>query len=392
MATTTAFGWETPDDTDLVKDGAAAIRTLGSSIDTSMSELKGGTTGQVLSKTTGTDMDFTWTTPSVGPTNVAGKNGVLNSNFAIWQRGTTVGYNANQAYNADRWVSSLGAIGTVSRQLTNDTTNLPFIQYCARVQRSSGQTSTAAHSLYQNFETVNSIPYVGKTVTYSFYARKGGDYSATASALVANVYSGTGTDQNVLTSYTGSATVATTTATLTTTWQRFTVSGTVSSSATEIALGFTFTPTGTASTNDYFEVTGVQLEIASAASAYSSNASTYQGELAACQRYFQSFGGVMEQSLASGFAYGTTGLAAFLKFNGEMRSAPTMSIGAGAASDFEVFNATASDIALTALSFQNPSVIGSRCLGTVSAGLVAGNGTELKTVNTTARIWASSEL
>jgi hypothetical protein len=60
MASTSAFGWETPDDTDLVKDGAAAIRTLGNSIDTSMSELKGGTTGQVLSKTSNTDMDFTW--------------------------------------------------------------------------------------------------------------------------------------------------------------------------------------------------------------------------------------------------------------------------------------------------------------------------------------------
>lgn len=60
MASTSAFGWETPDDTDLVKDGAAAIRTLGNSIDTSMSELKGGTTGQVLSKTSDTDMDFTW--------------------------------------------------------------------------------------------------------------------------------------------------------------------------------------------------------------------------------------------------------------------------------------------------------------------------------------------
>lgn len=60
MATTTAFGWSTPDDTSLVKDGAAAIRTLGQSIDTSMAELKGGTTGQVLSKTSNTDMDFTW--------------------------------------------------------------------------------------------------------------------------------------------------------------------------------------------------------------------------------------------------------------------------------------------------------------------------------------------
>lgn len=62
MATTTNFGWSTPDDTALVKDGAAAIRTLGSSIDTSMAGLKGGTTGQVLSKTNGTDMAFTWTT------------------------------------------------------------------------------------------------------------------------------------------------------------------------------------------------------------------------------------------------------------------------------------------------------------------------------------------
>lgn len=60
MATTTNFSWETPDDTDLVKDGAAAIRTLGSSIDTSFVDLKGGTSGQVLSKASGTDLDFTW--------------------------------------------------------------------------------------------------------------------------------------------------------------------------------------------------------------------------------------------------------------------------------------------------------------------------------------------
>lgn len=60
MANTTNFNWETPDDTDLVKDGAAAIRTLGSAIDTSLVDLKGGTTGQVLSKATNTDMDFTW--------------------------------------------------------------------------------------------------------------------------------------------------------------------------------------------------------------------------------------------------------------------------------------------------------------------------------------------
>lgn len=60
MATTTNFGWQTPDDTDLVKDGAAAMRTLGNSIDTSLMDLRGGTTGQVLAKNTNTDMDFVW--------------------------------------------------------------------------------------------------------------------------------------------------------------------------------------------------------------------------------------------------------------------------------------------------------------------------------------------
>lgn len=60
MATTTNFGWETPDDSDLVKDGAAAMRTLGNSIDASMADLRGGTSGQILSKNSNTDMDFTW--------------------------------------------------------------------------------------------------------------------------------------------------------------------------------------------------------------------------------------------------------------------------------------------------------------------------------------------
>jgi hypothetical protein len=66
MATTTNFGWATPDDTDFVKDGAAAIRTLGSSIDTSLVDLKGGTTGQILSKASATDLDYTWITNDIG--------------------------------------------------------------------------------------------------------------------------------------------------------------------------------------------------------------------------------------------------------------------------------------------------------------------------------------
>jgi hypothetical protein len=62
MATSTYFSWPEPDNTDLVKNGALAIRTAVNAIDTSMSELLGGTTGQVLSKTSNTSMDFTWVT------------------------------------------------------------------------------------------------------------------------------------------------------------------------------------------------------------------------------------------------------------------------------------------------------------------------------------------
>ena len=66
--TTTNFGWTVPADTDLVKDGAAAIRTALGGPDTSFVDLKGGTTGQLLAKATATDLDFTWTTVASGYT------------------------------------------------------------------------------------------------------------------------------------------------------------------------------------------------------------------------------------------------------------------------------------------------------------------------------------
>jgi len=67
MATTTPnFGWVVPTSTDLVKNGATAIETLGDSIDASFVDLKGGTTGQVLSKNSNTDLDYTWVAPTTG--------------------------------------------------------------------------------------------------------------------------------------------------------------------------------------------------------------------------------------------------------------------------------------------------------------------------------------
>lgn len=60
MPTTTNFGWTTPADTDLVSQGAAAMRTLGNGVDTSFVDLKGGLTGQALVKQTNTDLDYAW--------------------------------------------------------------------------------------------------------------------------------------------------------------------------------------------------------------------------------------------------------------------------------------------------------------------------------------------
>ena len=61
---TTYFGWVMPTSTDLVTDLPADFNVFGQGVDTSMQDLLGGTTGQVLSKTSGTNMDFTWVTPT----------------------------------------------------------------------------------------------------------------------------------------------------------------------------------------------------------------------------------------------------------------------------------------------------------------------------------------
>jgi len=280
MATSPNYGWSEPDNTSLVKDGALAMRTLGDAIDTSVWNVGFGQ---------------------------AGKNKIINGAMQIWQRGTSFP-NAATIYAADRWqYYSASSTRTVSRVTTSDTTNLPDIQYAARIQRPSGNTATDLIAFGQSLESVNSIPFAGKTVTFSFYARRGANYSAASNVLNVQGLWGTGTDQSVITTgYTGQTSIFTgANASLTTTWQRFSYTGTVGSTATEVGFRFNFTPVGTAGADDYYEVTGVQVEVGSKATPFqTASGGSIQGELAMCQRYYYRAGGT-----GGGFGYLGTGIA-----------------------------------------------------------------------------------
>ena len=413
-----------PTPTDLVTDLPADFEVFGQAVDSSMADLLGGTTGQVLAKNSNTNMDFVWVTsddanaiqntivdakgdligataadtparlavgtngqvltadstaatglawatPSGGSANVAGKNGVLNSNFSVWQRGTSIALAASTSaangYSTDRWDTVTGANQaiTISRQATSDSTNLPNIQYCARYQRNSGQTGTGALTFAQNFESLNSVQYAGKTVTFSFYGRAGANYSAASSALNVYIWNGTGTDQNVIgAGFTGQNAFINSSATLTTTWQRFTFTAAVPTNATQIATGLSFTPVGTAGANDYFEVTGVQLEIASSASAYSPNAATFQGELAACQRYFYNYVNNTSQTIGVASFNAATQAETSVQLPVTMRTTPTLSSTTGSgyyglrrvaqgSSSMLIFNASTTSAMLYAQGFSS---------------------------------------
>ena len=63
---TTPFSWQMTTASDLVTDLPADFETFGQAVATSMADLLGGTTGQILAKASNTDMDFTWVTNDVG--------------------------------------------------------------------------------------------------------------------------------------------------------------------------------------------------------------------------------------------------------------------------------------------------------------------------------------
>jgi hypothetical protein len=178
MASTSAFGWETPDDTDLVKDGAAAIRTLGNSIDTSMSELKGGTTGQVLSKTSNTDMDFTW---------VAQDDSNAIQNAIVTTKGDLIVATGNATVVRQ-------AVGSNGQVLTADSTQADGVIWATPaassgpaflVGRSTSQNITPATftKIQFNSEVFDTDNCFDSTTNYRFTPNKSGYYQMNMSVL-----------------------------------------------------------------------------------------------------------------------------------------------------------------------------------------------------------------
>ena len=143
MATSPNFSWPEPDNTDLVKNGALAIRTAVDAIDSSMADLKGGTTGQVLSKNSNTDMDFTW---------VAQDDSNAIQNAIVDAKGDLIAATA-----AD--TPARLAVGTNGQVLTADSTAATGLKWSAVtskvVQIVTTTTSTGASSTSTSYADTN---------------------------------------------------------------------------------------------------------------------------------------------------------------------------------------------------------------------------------------------
>jgi hypothetical protein len=256
------------------------------------------------------------------PNLAAGKNAVINGAFDIWQRGTSFTNPGTNTYTADRFrvvYNGTGATRTVSRQ-THTPGAAPvagqerqyFYRY-AQTVAGTGSTFNQINSLIEDVRT-----FANQTVTLSFWARVASG-TMTLDTLFFNNY-GTGGSADTATGVVGSFTV-------TTSWQRFSVTTTLPSlSGKTIGDGSWMAPYFVLPLNSVFtlDLDGVQLEAGSVATGFETTTGTIQGELAACQRYYyRTATGTVYQLYAFGTGRSTTSIFGTLYPPVTMRTAPS---------------------------------------------------------------------
>jgi hypothetical protein len=175
MATTTTnFGWDIPQSTDLVKDGATAIAALGQDIDTALVDLKGGTTGQVLAKASGTDLDFSW---------VAQDDSNAIQNAIVDAKGDLIAATA-----AD--TPARLAVGTNGTVLTADSAEATGLKWAAV---SSGALTLLSTTSFSAVSSV-SLPTSTFSATYDDYLIMLNVTSSSADQYIQGRYRTSGTD------------------------------------------------------------------------------------------------------------------------------------------------------------------------------------------------------
>jgi len=265
------------------------------------------------------------------------KSRIINGAMVIDQRGTAsaaVSLTTSNQYTVDRWACATGSApsGTIyGYQVATST--YPFTK-ALRLYKFAGTYSGNMFAT-QVIESNNCYDLAGQSVTVSFQARRGSDFAGT---LACGVVTGTGTDQGVNGSTGGSwtgyaSTTAVSATSLTTSFVTYTGTVSVPAGTNEISINFVNAHTGNAgSSNNWIEITGVQLEKGSTATSFDYR--PYGTEFMLCQRYFQLTGaGSVGSCWGNTFALAASNLDIHIKCMVPMRatpSSPTLTSGTGA--------------------------------------------------------------
>jgi hypothetical protein len=333
--------------------------------------------------TVGTDQSVTFAQAANLPNTFGFKNRIINGAMSFWQRATTYsGTPSAVTYtSADRWAFYSASPITASRS----TDVAAGFQYSIKLQRPNAATTTNNLYTLQVIESTNMLDLQSQAVTISFWAKAGANFSASSSILNFAVNTGTVADQGSATAiggWTGNAYPIITTATLTTTWTKYTATGTIASNALEMGVLFWFGPTGTAGADDSVYITGVQLEKGSTATSFDYR--PYGTELQLCQRYLPAYNGT--GTIATGHAYSTTVALIFPQFQVPPRTPPT-GITVATPTGFNVWDGAGGVVTLTALAaYGQFSYTGATLTATVASGLTVGRGTALNGNNAACQI------